>query len=156
MVIQLGAGATKQIMSMANMTPTTQRLIIGATGLVSHTTIDALNPYVDSETRKYAAVRSAVKMIICTASGVFTRMVGQKLGEWAVKTGKVTVPEGISKGVFANSVGKSFAIFGAVASIFLIDVPFINKALNVVMNKFFKKDKTEGNQPQQKKVNINA
>lgn len=132
-----------------------QRLAIGATGLISHTTIDAFNPYVDADTRKYAAVRSAVKMVICTLSGVLTREVGQKLGEWAVKNGKVAVPEGINKVVFANSVGKSFAIIGAVASIFLIDVPFINQILNFVMDKFFKTKKSDNNQ-ETKKVDYNA
>jgi hypothetical protein len=157
MVVRLGAGATNQILKMANMTPTTQRVIIGATGLLSHTTIDALNPYVDSETRKYAAVRSAVKMTICTISGVLTRAIGQKMGEYAVKNAMVKVPEGISKAVFANSVGKTFAIFGAVASIFIMDVPFINKILNVVMNKFFKKDKNDDNNAVNgSKVNVNA
>ena len=157
MVVRLGPAATKQILNMANMSPTTQRLIIGATGLISHTTIDALNPLVDPETRKYAAVRSAVKMFICTVSGVLTREVGQKLGEYVVKHGKVKVPEGLSKAAFASSVGKVFAIVGAVASIFLIDVPFINKLLNFVMDKFVKKDKKEVTQVNNaKQVNYNA
>ncbi|MEW5821045.1 MAG: hypothetical protein AB1782_12710 [Cyanobacteriota bacterium] len=161
MVVRLGPSSTQTVLKLANMSPTMQRLIIGATGLISHTTIDALNPYVDKETRKYAAVRSAVKMFICTASGVLTREVGQKLGEWAVKNGKVAVPEGMSKIAFASSVGKVFAIVGAVASIFLIDVPFINKLLNLVMNKFInKKDKPAEKAPQVSngggKVNYNA
>lgn len=157
MVVRLSPSSTQQILKMANMSPTTQRLIIGATGLVSHTTIDALNPLVDKETRKYAAVRSAVKMFICTASGVFTREVGQRLGEWAVRAGKVQVPKGVSRIAFANSVGKVFAIGGAIASIFLIDVPFINKLMNFVMSKLFKAkpdEKQAGNQKE--KVNINA
>lgn len=157
MVVRLSPGSTQQILKMANMSPTAQRLIIGATGLISHTTIDALNPLVDKETRKFAAVRSAVKMVICTASGVLTRQVGQRLGEWAVKAGKVKVPEGISKIAFANSVGKVFAICGAIASIFLIDVPFINKLMNIVMNKLFKTEPGAKQQENQKgKVNINA
>lgn len=156
MVVTINPAATQQIIKMANMSPTAQRLIIGATGLISHTTIDALNPYVDKETRKYAAVRSAVKMFICTVSGVLTRMVGQKLGEYVVKTGKVQIPAGLEKAAFASSVGKVFAIVGAVASIFLIDVPFINKLLNLVMNKFVKKGQKESVANETKKVNYNA
>lgn len=157
MVVRLGPGTTKRILDLANMSPTTQRLAIGLTGLVSHTTIDAFNPYVDKDTRKYAAVRSAVKMFICTASGVLTREIGQKLGEYAVKTGKVTVPEGLSKVAFASSVGKVFAIIGAVVSIFAIDVPFINKLMNFVMDKLFKKKEEPAKVAQKDgQVNYNA
>lgn len=137
MVRVLSPYATKQVLKLADMSPSMQRLVIGATGIVSHTTIDALNPLVDEDTRKYAAVRSAVKMFICTASGVMTREIGQKLGEYAVKTGKLIPPADMSKVAFASSVGKIFAIIGAVVSIFIIDVPFINKLMNFVMKKIF-------------------
>ena len=137
MVIHLSPSATKQFVRLSQITPTTQKLLIGATGLISHTTIDALNPYVSKETRKYSAVRSAVKMFIGTLSGIITRQLGQNLGKWAVNAGKVKVPAGITKLEYASCVGKVFAIAGAISSIFIIDIPFINKALNLIMEKFF-------------------
>ncbi|MGD9580198.1 MAG: hypothetical protein AB7V50_02395 [Vampirovibrionia bacterium] len=157
MVLRLGTSTTNGILHLANMSPTTQRLAIGVTGLLSHTTIDAFNPYVDKDTRKFAAVRSAVKMVICTASGVLTREIGQHLGELAVKTGMVRVPEGLTKAAFASSVGKVFAIIGAIVSIFAIDVPFINKLMNIVMDKLFpKKDNANGGTQKAGQVNYNA
>lgn len=156
MVIKIGPGTTQQLIRLADISPTAQRLVIGATGLLSQTTIDALNPYVDAKTRKYSAVRTAVKMVICTASGLLTRVVGQKLGEFMVNTGKIAVPQGVPKAVFSSSIGKVFAILGATASIFLIDVPFINKILNVVMNKFFKNKDSGDVVTNKKQVNVNA
>lgn len=141
MVVTLTPRATQQVLKLANMTPGTQRLIIGGTGLLSHTTIDALNPFVDSETRKYSAVRSAIRMIVCTTSGYLTRELGQKLGKFLVDTGKIKVAKGYSKAQFALSAGNHLAIVGALLSIFLIDVPFINKILNYAMDKIFDKDK---------------
>lgn len=154
MVYQVGARATQQLLSMANMTPTTQRIIIAATGIVSHTTIDALNPLVDKKTRKLAAIKSAIKVFVGGVSGIATRALGQKLGEWAVKSGKVILPKDASftEAAFATSVGKVFAIAGAIAGIFLMDVPFTNKFLNMIMSKINgKKDNTET-----KKVDLNA
>lgn len=138
MIVQLGAKATSQLIGLADVSPVAQRLVIGASGLLSQPFIDAMNPHVDPETRKYSAIRTAVKMVVCTASGILTRVVGQKLGEMMVNGGKLKLPDGITKPVFASSVGKVFAIVGAVASIFLIDVPFINKVLNIVMKTFVK------------------
>ena len=141
MVVTLTPKATQQVLKLANLTPGTQRLIIGGTGLISHTTIDALNPFVDSETRKYSAVRSAVRMVVCTTSGYIARELGQKLGKYLVDTGKIAVAKGYSKAQFALSAGNHLAVAGAVLSIFLIDVPFINKILNYTMDKIFKKNK---------------
>lgn len=157
MLVRLGPGITRTIRSLSNMSPTTQRLIIGGTGLVSQTTIDALNPFVDEETRKFAAVRTAIRMIVCTSSGVLTREVGQKLGEWAVKTGKLAAPKGVSNLAFASAVGRVFAVVGAIFSIFLIDVPFINSILNFAMEKVFGK-KPQGANPSgdEKKVKVFA
>lgn len=137
MVLTLSPKMTQTAIKLAELSPAKQRLIIGATGLVGQTTIDALNPWVDEDTRKYAAVRTALRMIICTTSGVLSREVGQRIGEWLVKTGKVQIPKGISRAAFTPHVGSCLAIIGAVASIFLIDVPFINRALNFVMEKVF-------------------
>ncbi|MGD9580200.1 MAG: hypothetical protein AB7V50_02405, partial [Vampirovibrionia bacterium] len=137
MVVTLTPRATEQVLKLANMTPGTQRLIIGGTGLISHTTIDALNPFVDSETRKYSAVRSAIRMIVCTTSGFFARDIGQKLGKHLVETGKIAVANGYSKAQFALAAGNYLAVTGAILSILLIDVPFINKILNYTMSKIF-------------------
>ena len=157
MVRVLSPYMATQVLKLADMSPSAQKLVIGATGIVSHTAIDAINPFADDDTRKYAAVRSAVRILICTTSGLITREIGQKLGEYAVKTGKLTTPEGITKIAFASSVGKIFAIMGAVVSIFAIDVPFVNKLMNLVMKKIFPdrvpQDKKTNNE---KQVRLNA
>lgn len=157
MLVRVGPSVTRTIRNLSNMSPTTQRLIIGGTGLLSQTTIDAMNPFVDEDTRKYAAVRTAIRMVVCTTSGVLTREIGQKLGEWAVKTGKLAAPKGVSNLAFASAVGRVFAVVGAIFSIFLIDVPFINSILNFAMDKIFgAKKTTEEPANKEKKVNIFA
>ncbi|MGD9580196.1 MAG: hypothetical protein AB7V50_02385 [Vampirovibrionia bacterium] len=158
MVHVLSPNVAKQVLKLADLSPSMQRGIIGVTAIATHTAIDAVNPFADSETRKYAAVRSMVKNFICTLSGVLTREIGQKLGEYAVSSGKITPPANISKAAFASSVGKIFAIIGAVVSIFVIDVPFINKLMNVVMNKIYPDGvkKPVPNASTDKKVDFNA
>lgn len=140
MITRLGPAATRQIIQLANLSPSKQRLVIGATAIVTHTSIDAFNPLVDEDTRKYSAARSAIKALVTMTSGVITREIGQKIGEYAVNAGKITPPPGIEKAAFASSLGRVFAITGAVISIFLIDVPFINRFLNLTMNKMFNKE----------------
>lgn len=55
--------------------------------------------------------------------------------------------EMVAKKAFAKNVGAVCAITGAIIGIFIMDVPFTNKILNVVMDKFVNKKKPE--QPKQ-------
>lgn len=135
MVINLGPKASQTIAKMGDLTPTMQRLIIGATALPMMTTIDAFNPYVDKQTRKTSAIRTAIKTVICTASGLLTRVIASKVGEKLVKNGKLAIPAGVDKAAYIGSVSKVFAVLGGIASVFIIDLPFINQILNAVMKK---------------------
>lgn len=138
MPVILPGGVAKAISSMSNLNPLNQRLIIGVTALPLMTGIDYLNPYVDKQTRKTSAVRTAIKVIICTASGLLTRYLGGKIGAKLVSNGTIPVPAGLSAQAFTKRVGDVFMVLGGIASVFAIDIPFINKILNTVMKKVSK------------------
>lgn len=157
-----------------------QRLSIGATGLVLQTSIDATNPNVDESTRKYSAIRTAVKMVVTTLGGIFFRFLGQKtIGEPLVQKGILEVPkeliakmakltpevrirefcdfkniplikapkevsaEMLAKVKFAGAVGWVCAVGAAIVSVFIWDMPFVNKVMNMVLDRVYGKKKPE-------------
>lgn len=173
----LNPNMTHNLAKLASTSPTMQRLSIGATGLILQTTIDATNPCVDEKTRKYSAIRTAVKMIVTTVGGISFRHIGQKLiGEALVNSGKIEVPkeliqkysampaavrlreycsfknlsllkqkspvsgEMLAKAKFAGAVGWVCAVGVAILSVFIFDMPFVNKLMNVVLDKVYGKD----------------
>ena len=177
----LSPAQTAILSKLANCSPTLQRATIGATGLVLQTTIDATNPSVDESTRKYAAIRTAVKMIVTTTGGIIFREIGQKLiGQKLVDKKIMEVPaklikeaaalsakerliqaesfksisyikkalanknvsaEILAKAKFANAVGMVTAVAVAVISVFIFDMPFVNKIMNFVLDKIYGKDR---------------
>ncbi|EKE03685.1 MAG: hypothetical protein ACD_20C00168G0002 [uncultured bacterium] len=173
-MVYLNPKLTHQMSRFSSFSPRNQRLTIGATGLALQTLIDATNPNVDDETRKYSAVRTAVKMVITTLGGITFREIGQKVGEHLVNAKKIAIPEtlietfkkkspevlrreysefrniALSKvptviapeklaGLkFAGAVGWITAVSAAVVSVFIWDMPFVNKAMNFVMDKLYK------------------
>jgi hypothetical protein len=175
-MVMLTPGQTNIMTKFAKMTPTYQRLSIGATGLFMQTYIDYHNKNVDEETRKYSAVRTAVKMIVTTAGGVTFREIGQRFGQWLVNTGKMPLSETILKEceilakksptalkreyadivgksvdkltktptakdlatkIFANKVGMCTAVIVAAISVFIWDMPFVNKIMNFTLKKLY-------------------
>lgn len=177
-MVYLSPQMTSNLAKLASTSPTLQRLTIGATGLVMQTTIDATNPNVDESTRKYSAIRTAVKMVVTTVGGITFREIGQKLiGEQLVNKGilevpkelvtryaklpaaerlreycdflnkditkvkKAISPEILAKAKFAGAVGWVCAVGVAILSVFIFDMPFVNKAMNFVLDKIFDKDK---------------
>lgn len=138
MPLILPGGIAKTISNMSNLNPLNQRLIIGVTALPLMTGIDYLNPYVDKETRKTSAIRTTIKTIICTCSGLLARFLGGKIGTKLVENGSISVPNGLPAKVFGKRVGDVFMVMAGIASVFAIDVPFINRILNSVMKKVSK------------------
>lgn len=153
MSIQISPKVAKALMPLAEMKTWQQRLTIGAIAVFSHPLIDYYSPFIkDEETKKYAAIRSAIKVTIQATTGVLGRLLGQKLGEVLVNSGKIAVPAGLDKNMFPKAVGNILSIYCAFASIPLIEMPFINKLLTFVMDKYVKPK----NANNEKKVNVNA
>lgn len=151
-------GVTKLIISAGVMSTVLQKTILGGTGLALRTPIDYFNKSVDMETRKYSAIRTAIDMTIGTISGIAARYIGEKCAGKMVKYLGETIPEAIRNNPaelaeFTKRAGNVSAIIAAVASIFLIDVPFINKFLNVVSEKYLKKP---DNTSKEKQVNYHG
>lgn len=154
-VRQLSEGMTNQVIKLAKMNLIFQRVFVGLTALATIPFIDYfINPGADEQTRKYASVRSAIKITICTLSGVLMRWGGGKLGNYLVKSNKVPFPiaEKITEKDFIKRVSNIFMMYGAIASVFLLDIPFINKILNMVIDKYFKKPDANGTTTNAKKV----
>lgn len=135
MTVNLSPAIAKTVSGMSELNPLMQRLIIGATALPMMTAIDYYNPFVDKNTRKTSAIRTAIKVIICTGSGLLTRYLGGKLGAKMVANGTIPVPPGLDPAQFVKRVSDVFMVLGGIASVFVIDLPFINKILNMVMKK---------------------
>ena len=94
-MVYFSPAVTQQISNFINFTPTHQRFTLGATGIVSQPALDYSNPWVDKDTRKYSAIKTAIKIFVGTITGVLSRYGGQKMGEWLVNTGKMEVPQSI-------------------------------------------------------------
>lgn len=152
MVINIPQSMTNVIMPLGKISAWQQRMIIGATALATQPLIDYYS-IKDPETKKYAAIRTTIKVAIQCATGVFGRLLGQKVGETLVKAGKIKIPAGIDAAIFPKAVGNICSIYCAFMSIPLIEMPYINKLLTVITDKFLKPKKADANQ---KKVNVNA
>ena len=141
-----------------------ERVVIALPALIGIPAIDYFNKSVDPETRKYSAIKSAIKIGIGTVNSLFARVVGQKIGESLVKSGKIKPltqaiaqdPEKIAK--FTKSVGKTAAFVATIVSIVCMDIPFIDKALKVVMDKIFpnKKNWQSKDKVNDRKYNIKS
>ncbi|EKE03567.1 MAG: hypothetical protein ACD_20C00183G0005 [uncultured bacterium] len=135
-----------------------ERMVVAIPALIAFPVIDYFNKSVDEDTRKYSAVKSAIKVFIGTVDGLFARHVGQKIGEkWAPKLGeklakgeiKIPGTEKIAEAFkeatknpeaivsFSKSLGKTMAFVATLTSIVVMDIPFIDKALDFTMKKLF-------------------
>lgn len=133
------------------------RVIIGASALLSQPFIDLYNQDVDEKTRKYSAARAIGKTIAGTLTGFavragfikLTRNYSQ-LGEVGQKTfkklftpsnAKLDMPYAYRQ--YQNAMGMLLAIFGLIFSNFLIDVPLTNLITNAITRKIDKESTKE-------------
>lgn len=123
------------------------RLIIGASALVSQPFIDYYNKDVDEETRKVSAARTIAKTIAGTITGYsvragFTKLV-EKYSKFDSKNNFFT-PSNASKSLpqtykqYQNAMGMTLAIIGLVITNFAIDAPLTNFLTNFLTPKINK------------------
>lgn len=157
MTILVGSKITEGIKGLQT-SAVKERLVVAIPSLITFPLIDYFNKSVDEDTRKYSAVKSAIKVIVGTIDGFIARSLGQSLGEkWAPKLGEKLAkgeikipgtekiaeafkeatknPEAIKS--FSKSLGKTMAVVVTAVSILLMDIPFIDKAIDYTMKKIF-------------------
>lgn len=134
--LNVGAKATDLITRCGTMSSATQRLAIGLTGLALRPTIDYYNGQVDQETRKYSAIKTAVKVAITVFNGVLTRFAAEKIG---IAIAKRRIIEPLSKTMkpeaFQQGMATAISFLATVLTTFTLDIPLINYGLNFVLDK---------------------
>lgn len=139
-----------------NVSTPENRLIIGATALVTQPFIDLYNRRVDEKTQKVSAARTIAKNIAGMTSGYLVRAGFIKLTQACskldnAKGGKLrklfTPPKAPPKITYAykqyqNAMGMVFAIVGLCFTNFLFDIPVTNYLTNKITN-LFEKDKNK-------------
>lgn len=137
------------------------RLILGASALLSQPFIDLFNRRVDEDTRKTSAARTAAKIIAGTTSGFFVRYytikIIEKMTKMPSKTKKCwetffTPSPKLVKlsskmlSQYKNTIGSLLALAVMLFTNFLFDAPVTKLLTNKFINKFIKK--TNENTPQ--------
>jgi hypothetical protein len=154
MSFTVGSKLGSQITNAGMLSSSAHRLIIGGTGLCLRPTIDYYNGDVDKETRKYSAVKTAVKVAITVFNGVLTRVLAEKYGMMLVRKGIVKARHfSIDPQAFALGVATVVSFLATVATTFTLDIPLINYGLNFALSKIFpenlaKKEKQRMGQPE--------
>lgn len=122
-----------------------QRLILGATALMSQPFIDAHNKRVDEETRKVSVARTIAKIIAGTTTGFLIRKgciktidaLSKPAVKGASKLKTVFTPEDIIKTdteefkQYRNAMGTIVALFVMMFTNFLIDAPLTKFLTNI-------------------------
>lgn len=137
---------SRVICQQAQMPSSVQRLYIGATGLLLRPTIDYYNWNVDPTTRKYSALKTAVKVVITVFNGILTRILAEKAGEWMARHGWIKpistelakdLEKASVRNAFAKSVALVISFLATVLTTFTLDIPLINSGLNFALEKSF-------------------
>lgn len=138
MSFTVGPRLTQQILKTGSMSSSVHRLWIGSTGLLTRPAIDYYNGDVDTETRKYSAAKTAVKVAITVFNGILTRIAAERLGMVLVKKGIIQpLSKNLDPMAFANGVATVTSFLATVLTTFTLDIPLINSGLNFTLDKLF-------------------
>ncbi len=136
-----------------NFSSDKQRLVLGATAIVTQPVIDAKNKSVDEKTRKVSVARTVAKIIAGTLTGFFIRYgcikaikaFSQIPGKGVPKYKTIFTPKGITDNTtdafeqYRNAMGTVIALGVMLFTNFLIDAPLTKFLTNV----FTKHQETE-------------
>lgn len=131
-----------------------QRLILGASALMSQPFIDARNKSVDEKTRRVSVARTIAKIIAGTLTGYFIRkgcIMGIKAfskipGEGVSSSRSIFTPKGIKDNTtdafmqYRNAIGTVAALVVMMFTNFLIDAPLTKFLTNTLVKKQEDKD----------------
>lgn len=132
-----------------NISSAEQRLILGATALMSQPFIDAHNKDVDEKTRKVSVARTIAKIIAGTATGFLVRKGCIKLikefsqipGPNVPKIKTLFTPKNITNNKtdeflqYRNAMGTVVALFVMLITNFAIDAPLTKFLTNKLIDK---------------------
>ncbi len=133
----------------AKISSAEQRLILGATALMTQPFIDYHNKKVDDETRKVSVARTVAKIIAGTATGFLIRKgcikaidVMSKIPAAGVPKWKtIFTPKGITDNKteafqqYKNAMGTIVALFVMMFTNFLVDAPLTKFLTNLLVQK---------------------
>ena len=144
--LSIGPGAARMLDKVGALQSPGQRLAFGVAALVLHPVMDKLNPWIDEETKKTSAVRSAAKAIACTTTGVIIRE-ACILGTNAILESKKLaskIPEFMkqNKNHTAAVIGTLMGLGIMMFTNFLIDVPLTDKLTHLFTKKMNSKNNT--------------
>ena len=130
------------------------RLILGATALLSQPFIDLHNKTINDETKKYAVARTIAKIVVGTTTGVIIRKGCIKFIDAFTKLPGTVPPDAKFKNLrqlllpavdkidmtmlkqHKNALGTLFALAVMVFTNFLVDAPLTAKGTNFLMKHF--------------------
>lgn len=133
----VGPKATESVMKLGEMSSSTHRLWIGATALMTRPAIDYFNGDVDKETRKYSAIKTAVKVAITVFNGVLTRLFAEAIGLRLARRGVIKPIHNVDPESFAKGVATVVSFLATVFTTFTLDIPLINSGLNFALDRIF-------------------
>ncbi|MDR1327587.1 MAG: hypothetical protein LBJ74_04195 [Heliobacteriaceae bacterium] len=129
------------------ITPAENRLILGATALMSQPFIDARNKKVDQETRTVSVARTIAKIIAGTTTGFLIRRGAisavknwSKVGEPGIKA--LFAPPSANRAAtdayeqYQNTFGTAIALVAMMFTNFLIDAPLTKFLTNLFVDKY--------------------
>ena len=133
----VGPKATENVMKLGEMSSSTHRILIGLTALMTRPAIDYYNGDVDKETRKYAAVKTTVKVAITVFNGWLTRLVAEGIGIRLARKGVIKPINNVNPEAFAKGVATVVSFLATVFTVFTMDIPLINSGLNFALDRIF-------------------
>ena len=142
--IEVNPAMTNIVSSVGYMNAAQLRLFLGVTALSTKPPIDYfVNKDLDSDTRKYSVGKVIAKTIIGTATGVAARHYGFKAGMKLVEKQVVKVPftDKVRAKNFVDGVANTLAFVTTIFSALFVDVPLMNKSMDMVAKTLSPKDK---------------
>lgn len=135
--INIGSKGQKIIDLMNGVTPAEQRLILGATALLTQPLIDTVT--VDKEHRDISVAKTVAKILVCTATGFLIRFGCIKGVGYGITKGLFQPTGGIQDAAmgekYASALGTLIATGAMLFTNFLVDAPLTK----LLTDKFTKK-----------------
>src|SRR5574344_1599060 len=146
MKVTLSKNCTNIISKINGINGWQNRAIYGASAIISQPFFDYKNPNVDKTTQKYSLVKTLIKIVVGTSVGIVSRSIFQHWGENLYKKGKFAFcnVSNLDEKKACRCVGNTFAIIGAIAAMFSVDILISNVLMRYKNKKAIKKGGKNG------------
>ena len=152
--------AKLNVIGQALASPHWNRVALGAAAITTQPALDYFNPKVDRDTAKVSAIRTAVKIPVCTMVGFIIRGLSYKLADKFIHGSEAEgsilfTPSEILREtnkelrasklkLHKNTMSTIIAIFVMMFTNFLIDAPLTTKLANKFIDKYHNKKDYKG------------